>query len=77
MNRRELLKKLGQYSAVVGGLALIGTSSQGCVLYDDGYGDYGDVYGDAYGDYADYADAYADYGDAYGDYGDYADYADA
>ena len=73
MNRRDFLKKLGRYSFVVGGLALLGTAGQGCEIYAD-YGDgYGD-YGDGYGDYADYGDSYGDYGDGYGDgYGDYSD----
>lgn len=69
MDRREFLKKLGGFSAVVGGLALLGTTA-GC--YDD-YDDYAD-YADVYCDYSDYTDAcYAD--GAYCD-GSYLDYAD-
>ena len=72
MDRRDFLKKLGGFSAIVGGLALFGTTT-GC--YDD-YDDYID-YTDCYPDYTDYTDAcYADGAYCDGTYLDYADYPD-
>jgi hypothetical protein len=60
IDRREFLKKIGQWSAVVGGAALLGLSQEGCYLdYPDGYCDYGDGYSDYYDDY------YGDYGDGW------------
>jgi hypothetical protein len=58
MDRRDFFNKLGVFSAVVAGTALLGGAASGC------YGDYDD-----YCDYLDYCD-YSDYADTYCDYFD-------
>jgi len=69
MNRRDFLKRLGGWSAVVGALPLFGG---GCTEYDE-YEDYGDhdpcdpTYEDAYSDCWEYQEMY---GDTYFDYTD-------
>lgn len=74
MDRRDFLKKLGGFSAIVGGLALFGTTT-GCYDDYDDYIDYTDYSDCVYADYLDYADVcYVD-GVQYCD-GTYLDYSD-
>ena len=76
IDRREFLKKLGKWSMVVGGVALLGLSQAGCYFdYDDGYCDYSDgYYDDYYDDYSDYDDKNKEYINIKGNFGDYGDY---
>ncbi len=87
MKRREFLKRLGGWSAVVGSLPLVAAGCTGDGEYED-YGDYGDLdpcdptYEDAYSDCWEYQemyeDTYFDYTDTDPEYMDqpYVDYLD-
>ena len=84
MRRRDFLKRVGTWSAVVGALPLVVPNTGGCT--DDGdYQDYGDhdpcdpTYEDSYDDCWEYQEMYEDYYSNYNNYQDagYSEYDDA